>query len=193
MDGAGMEKTSSNGGDITNTELFTNEGKSYNQGQYYLTLTVIDNPIWKQPPATKAALAAAKGKVKAVESDSLGGKPFGVTLDLTARFELPGCADLPPTAAPTPHAPMTKGQAEAIARKFYAQVIESKMVKAGHPVRITVSGDDNTTITVENPNFTRETVMSQTANEEYVAPFRKQRFKRLEFTDGVSTWGIALK
>jgi hypothetical protein len=193
MDGAGIEKTSSDGSVIENKELFTNEGKAYNQGQYYLTLTVIDNEIWHQPAATKAALAAAKGKVKAVEPGSLGGKPFGVTLDLTARFELPACADLATTAAPTPRAPMTKGQTEAMARKLYANMLETRMAKMGHPVTVTVSGEDNTTITIEDSNFTRETVMIQTTNDEYVAPFRKWHFKRLEFTDGASTWGINLE
>jgi hypothetical protein len=161
MDGAGTEKTSSDGSGITNKELFTNEGKAYNQGQYYLTLTVIDNEIWHQPAATKAALAAAKGKVKAVEAGSLGGKPFGVTLDLTARFELPACADLSVTSAPTPRARMTKGETEAMARKLYANMLENKMSQMGHPVTITLSGEDNTTITIEDSNFTRETVIAK--------------------------------
>jgi hypothetical protein len=193
MDGAGIEKTSSDGSLITNNELFKNEGKAYNQGQYYLTLTIIDNEIWHQPEATKAALSRAKGNVKAVEAGSLGGKPFGVTLDLTARFELPGCAYLASTAAPTPRALMTKGETEAIARKLYANMLEKKMSQMGHPVTITVGGEANTTITIEDSNFTRETVMSQAANDDYVAPYRKWHFKRLEFTDGTSTWGINLK
>lgn len=192
IDGAGTEKTSSDGSVITNKELFTNEGKAYNQGQYYLTLTVIDNEIWHQPAATKAALAAAKGKIKAVEPGSLGGKPFGVSLDLTARFELPACKDLATTAAPTPRAPMTKGETEAFARKLYANMLEKKMSKSGHPVTITVSGENNTTITIEDSNFTREAVLNQTTNDDYVAPFRKWHFKRLVFTDGASTWGINL-
>jgi hypothetical protein len=188
MDGAGMEDTADDGSIIVNRKLFTNEGKAYNQGQYYANLTVIDNSIWQQPMATKAALAAVKGRLKTVKIDALG-----VMFDLAARFELPACADLAATAAPTPMPTMTKGQAEAIARKLIAQTIEAKMAKAGQPVTITVSGEDNTTITIKSPNFTRETVMSQAANEEFVAPFRKNKFKRLVFTDGVDTWGINLK
>jgi hypothetical protein len=193
LDGAGIEKTSCDGSVISNTEPYTNDGKGFNQGRYYLTLTVIDNSIWKQPEATKATLAAAKGKVKAVGADSLGGKQFGVKLDLMARFELPACAVLQATGPPPPPTPLTRGQTEAIVRKLYAQVLENKMAKMGHPVRVTVGGEDNTTITVESPDFTRESVMAQAANEEFMAPFRKQHFKRVEFTDGVNTWGINLK
>lgn len=188
MDGADMEKTSADGSVIVNTAPFTNDGKAYNEGQYYANLTVDDNEIWKQPAATKAMLAAAKGKLKTMTKDS-----FGTSFDITARFSLPGCGDLAGTTAPTPMPTMTKGQAEGLARKLVAQVMENKMARAGHPVKITVSGEDNTTITIESPDFTRESVMSQGADEEFVAPFRKDRFKRLEFTDGVSTWAIPLK
>ncbi len=94
LDGAGSENTSCDGTIITTKKPFDNDGSGFNQGQYYLALTVIDNEVWKQPQATKDALAAAKGKVKGLTKQTL---IPGLGLDLTARFELPPCEGLPPT------------------------------------------------------------------------------------------------
>jgi hypothetical protein len=112
--------------------------------------------------------------------------------ELFARFDLPACATLQATIPPSPRPTITKSETEAVARKIYAQ-LQNKMSERGTPVQVTVSGEDNMTITVESPNFTREAVMSDLASAAYVAPFRKVHFKRLEFTDGVSTWGVDLR
>jgi hypothetical protein len=189
LDGSSTDTTSCDGNVIKNMKPFTNADKGFNEGQYYAYLSFFDdNDNWKQPEGTTAALAAAKGKVKAVSK--YGGS---VMFELFARFDLPSCADLPTTTVPTPRPTMSKGETEAFARKIYAQTLQNKMSQAGHPVNIAVSGEDNTTLTIEDPNFTRETVMRQAATESYLAPFRKWHFKRLDFTDGVSTWGIDLR
>jgi hypothetical protein len=189
LDESSTDTTSCDGTVISNMRSFTNAGKGYNQGQYYAYLSFFDdNDNWKQPKGTTAALSAAKGRVKALSK--YGGS---VMFELFARFDLPPCSDLPATTAATPRPTMTKGEAEAFARKIYAQTLQNKMAQGGHPVKITVSGEDNSTLIIEDPNFTQETIMRQAATQSYVAPFRKWHFRRLDFTDGVSTWGIDLR
>jgi hypothetical protein len=191
LDESGTDMTLCDGTVIRNINPFSNGGKGYNQGRYYAYLSFFDDDSnWKQPKETQIALAAAKGKVKAVSQYAPGGR--ALFFEAFAPFELPSCTDLQATTAPTPRPTMTKEEIEGIARKIYARTLENKMSQRGTPVKVTVSGENNTTITIESLNFTRESVMLQAANEEYVAPFRKAHFKRLEFTDGTSTWGIDL-
>lgn len=184
------EDTICDGSLITQRAAFTNEGTAYNQGQYYLELSVIDNSVWNQPQAARNTLSAAYGKNKAVsKATTLSGLEF----EVFGRFELPGCEALPATAQKPSPTPLSKEWAEATTRRLLAKGMENKMAASGHPVTITVSGQDNTTITIESPAFTRETVMIQAGNSEYMAPFRKMHFKRVVFTNGTDEWGFDLK
>lgn len=103
LDESGTDTTSCDGNSITNTKPFTNAGKGYNQGQYYAYLSFFeDDSNWKQPEGTKQALAAAKGRVRAVSQYAPGGRT--VMFELFARFELPSCANLQAVATPSPKA-----------------------------------------------------------------------------------------
>lgn len=183
LDGVSREKTSCDGKLITQSTKLSNAGAGFNKGQYWLDLGLAEDS-----PRLNEILASAKGKVKGISR-------FGNSLlfDVSATFELPNCEGLPETLPKSTPAPLTKEGAEAIARSLSARSMESKMAQQGLPAKITVSGLDNTVITIESANFTSESVTRQAGNTAYMAPFRKMRFKRVVFTNGSEEWGYDLK
>lgn len=90
-------------------EKFTNLDQGFDVGEYYLTLTIIDNAFWQQPDATKQMLKEAYNNVYSVRKpdtdkpnelldimEKLYGKKIdrqktlsGYELPITVRFTLP--------------------------------------------------------------------------------------------------------
>lgn len=123
--GTGNEETTSDGKLITQNREFSDHGGSIGDGKYYATLTVIDNPVWKQPAAVKALLGDAKGKVKAVSDDAPGGRSFGTNFEVIARFDLPACAAKPSTM-PRPAEALAKAKQLTAADASKEQLFEAQ-------------------------------------------------------------------
>jgi hypothetical protein len=183
LDGTGMEGSACDGQIFYQLKPFGAKGGGYNQGEYYTDLTVIDNPIWKQPIGVRAILSSASGKVKAVSVNDMG-----IDFDVTARFQLPECSALAATTPVPPPTPISKEETEGIARKLLVEQMERRIAESGHPVSLSLSGPNNTIITVSSESFDAYSVRLYANDKGFMGSFRKLRLKKIIFTNGVDQW-----
>ncbi len=97
------------------------------------------------------------------------------------------------SATPPERGPYPAIESPSTVRRLLAQDMEEDAARSGFRVKITVSGQDNTVITFESADNTREAFEDLAADAKRKARWQVMGFKRVVYKNGTHEWGLDLK